>query len=73
LNVGASIHACRASSRHIVALEEDEAIFKAILVPMVRPLSSNAVVAVPVDEDLTDSDEELCIVESIPKKSRFST
>jgi hypothetical protein len=34
-NEGASIHACRKASRHFVAMEGDEEIFKAILEPLI--------------------------------------
>jgi hypothetical protein len=32
---GASVHACRKASRHFVAMEGDEVIFKAILEPLI--------------------------------------
>jgi hypothetical protein len=32
---GASIHACRSVGRHLVALEEDNELFSALLAPMV--------------------------------------
>jgi hypothetical protein len=34
--VGASIHACRSVGRHIVALEEDNELFSALLAPTVH-------------------------------------
>ena len=34
LLLGATIHACRSSGRHIVALERDVDIFKEVLMPM---------------------------------------
>jgi len=33
---GASIHACRNVNRHIVALEEDKAIFDVLIAPLAR-------------------------------------
>ena len=37
LLLGATIHACRSSGRHIVALERDADIFKEVLMPMRDP------------------------------------
>ena len=37
LLLGATIHACRSSGRHIVALECDADIFKEVLMPMRDP------------------------------------
>ena len=37
LLLGATIHACRSSGRHIVALERDADIFNEVLMPMQDP------------------------------------
>ena len=37
LLLGATIHVCRSSGRHIVALERDADIFKEVLMPMQDP------------------------------------
>ena len=37
LLLGAAIHACRSSGRHIVALERDADIFNEVLMPMQDP------------------------------------
>ncbi len=39
---GASIHACRNVNRHIVALEEDKAIFDALIAPLVRAKATSS-------------------------------
>lgn len=56
---GASIKACRASGRHIVALEKEKDIFDAILFPMkkvtpttVTPTGTEAIEEVQVSQDL---------------------
>jgi len=70
--LGASIHTCRILSRHIVALEEDKAIFDAILTPMIRavPSAPSSIATVIIYFD----DEDALEVEVAPivKKSRFS-
>jgi len=68
----ASIHTCRILSRHIVALEEDKAIFDAILAPMIRvepnvPSSAATVIIHSDDEDAVEVEVALVV-----KKSRFS-
>jgi hypothetical protein len=49
---GASITACRGTGCHIVALEEDEEIFEALLLPMQKPTPT--VVAVEVNDPPTE-------------------
>jgi hypothetical protein len=59
-------------NRHIVALEEDKAIFAALLAPLIRAplarLSSQPVVVTNID-DLDGGD---VVVDRIVKKSRFN-
>ncbi len=72
LLLGASIHACRIVSRHIVALEEDKAIFEAVLAPMIRSLPD---VPIPLATVILQSDDEDAVEVEVPhiiKKSRFS-
>jgi hypothetical protein len=57
---GASIIACRNVNRHIVALEADEAIFKAILHPMIR--ATNIVSSDPIPTAPMEEDEELVLL-----------
>jgi len=69
---GASIHAWRILRRHIVALEEDKAIFDAILAPMIcvvpsTPSSTATVILHSDDEDALEVE-----VAPVVKKSRFS-
>jgi hypothetical protein len=54
---GASIIACRKLNRYIVALEADEAIFKAILYPMIRATNIVSLETIPI-APLLDDDEE---------------
>ena len=68
---GASIHACPRSSRHLVALEKNSAIFNVILVPLYDSL------LLPIVHDLQsismaceDDDEP---IRKGPRKSRLST
>ena len=44
-----SITACRGTGRHIVALEEDESIFKGVLLPMKKALPVQAVPEAPAE------------------------
>jgi hypothetical protein len=46
---GASIHACRSVGHHLVALEEDNELFFALLAPMVRsPMFSSPPKSQPI-------------------------
>jgi hypothetical protein len=66
---GASITACRKLNRHIVALEADEVIFKAILHPMIRA-TNTAPSDVISTASLVDEDEEPLLP---PKVERIRT
>ena len=55
---GASIHACRNSGRHLVAYEEDSALFDAILSPLSDPLPTASVGGFMPHSASIDSDEE---------------
>jgi hypothetical protein len=70
--LGASIHACRILSRHVVALEEDKAIFDAILAPMIRTVPDVPPSAASIIADSDDEDAVEVVVPHIVKKSRFS-
>jgi hypothetical protein len=70
--IGASIHACRATNRHILAFEEDKAIFDALIAPIMRKNVTctsqpqhSAVVTI-------DDDDDDIILPVIKKTSRFS-
>ena len=69
---GASIHACRNVNRHIAALEEDKAIFEAVLAPLIRAPVTRRPRQPRVVMGLDDMDDEDIVVEPIVKKSRFS-
>ena len=69
---GASIHACRNVDRHIAALEEDKAIFDAVLAPLIRPAVTRRPRQPRVVIGLDDMDDEDIVAEPIVKKSRFS-
>ena len=68
---GASIHACRNVNRHIAALEPDNAIFEALLAPLIRTASAPLLQQESVT-GLDDMDGEEVVIEKIVKKSRFS-
>ena len=69
---GASIWACRNVNRHIVALEEDKAIFNALLKPLIcAPLMAPSMQPASAMA-LDDLDGEDVAVARIVKKSRFS-
>lgn len=69
---GSSIYACRNVSRHIVALEEDKAIFTALLAPLVRTLVACTSIHHATATIVDDLDGGDVVVERIVKKSRFS-
>ena len=49
--LGASITACWGTGRHIVALEKDEAIFKAMLLPMRRTIEEEETIEEEQEEE----------------------
>ena len=69
---GPSIHACRNVNRHIIALEEDKAIFMALLAPLVRPPKARPSSQPTITTTIHDIDDEDVVVQRIVKKSRFS-
>ena len=68
---GASIHACRNSGRHLVAYEEDSALFDAILSPLSDPLPTTSVGGFMPHNASIDSDEEH--VKKVARKNRLNT
>lgn len=68
---GASIHACRNSGRHLVAYEEDSALFDVILSPLSDPLPTASVGGFMPHSASIDSDEEP--VKKVARKNRLST
>ena len=72
LSIGASIYACRATGRHIVALEEDKSIFDALLAPLIHPIpipqpTPQSSIAIQIDDD-----EEVVPIRRLKKTLRFS-
>ncbi len=69
LFLGASITACRASGRHIVAIEQDKEIFEAILLPMKNTLLPVETVQVaeprPVIQASQDPDAMVIVPRSV--------
>ena len=61
---GASIYTCRSMGRHIVALEEDNELFYALLAPMVRSLA----VLSPPKPQLAHWSQDLDAMEIVPAK-----
>jgi len=69
--VGSSIHACRSIKRNIAALEPDEDIFKALLVPLQRTAPTPTPPELEPGSIGDDIDGDDIVVERIVKKSRF--
>jgi len=69
---GASIYACQAIGRHVVALEEDQPIFEALLAPLIHTVSTQD----PTPQGATVPplvlDEEVVPIKWMEKTSRFS-
>jgi hypothetical protein len=59
---GASIRACRSVGRHLVALEEDNELFSALLAPMVR----SPAVSSPPKSQPTQRSQDLDTMEIVP-------
>ena len=72
-HLGASIAMCCTSGHHIVAVEEDEALFIYVLKPLIHSIPSIETSSASVEDDMMEVDDDLGIVEPIQKKSRFST
>jgi hypothetical protein len=72
VSTGATIYACRATRRHIVALEADKAIFNALLAPFIatKPIIE-AIPAQSIAPALHLDDEEVPI-RQVVKTSKFS-
>jgi hypothetical protein len=61
---GASIRACRSVGRHLVALEEDNELFSALLAPMVR----SPAVSSPPKSQLAHQSQDPDGMEIVPAK-----
>jgi hypothetical protein len=62
--VGASIRACRSVGRHLMALEEDNELFSALLAPMVR----SRAVSSPPKSQLAYRSQDPDSMEIVPTK-----
>lgn len=69
--VGASIHACRRSGRHVVAFESDPIIFEAVLAPL-RDAALPASIVVPATNTALFDEDEVPI-RHVAKRNRLST
>jgi len=69
---GATIHACQATQHHILAFEEDKAIFDALFVPMMRKAVVSQPPQVLAAPAAGNMDEDDVVIERIKKTSRFS-
>ena len=58
-----SMYGCQSSSQHIVVLEKDEGILKALLALLMFAIQSIIVVPEPMVEELIDPNKELCAME----------
>lgn len=69
---GAVIHACKASGRHVIALEPDREIFEALLKPLQELPKVTPVVTIPfsAEGDSASDNEDLIVVH---RQSRFCT
>jgi len=59
---GASTHACRILNKHIIALEEDKAIFDSILAPKIRVVLvglAPTTIVIELSDDLDGEDVEI--------------
>ena len=65
-----SIHACRRSSRHLVAFERDSAIFDAVLAPLCDSLPPPIIYGFQSINMACEDDDEP--TRKVPKKSRLS-
>lgn len=70
ISIGASLLACRTLGRHIVALEEDSEIFKLILEPLLATSKKQQASSSTLPSE--DPEDDVVVLESIPKRSRFS-
>lgn len=71
MSAGACIQACRASHRHILAFEEDKAIFDAVIGPVLRQAPVENSHLPPTVEGI-DVEDDAVPVQVIVKTSRFS-
>jgi len=69
---GASIHACTILNKHIIALEEDKAIFDSVLAPMIQVVPIDLAPTTTIMELLDDPDEEEVEIPHTVKKSHLS-
>jgi hypothetical protein len=67
---GASVKACKACGRHVVALESDNAIFRAVLEPLMA--TDPPVATAPSTITIDDDEEDLEPVIARVKRMKFS-
>ena len=67
-----SIHACRNVNRDIIALEEDKAIFMALLAPLVQAPKAHLFSQPTITTTIDDIDDGDVVVQRIVKKSWFN-
>lgn len=72
LLTGSCIQACRATCRHILAFEEDKAIFDALIAPILRPAAVNHPQPDTSVEALGGEEEEDIVIQKVQKTNRFS-
>jgi hypothetical protein len=63
---GASIHACQKAGRHIVAMEEDEDVFKALLQLLIIENVSQVFKKQQLDEHVVELGSEVEVEEELP-------
>jgi len=71
-STGATIHACRLLDRYVIALEEDKAIFDALLAPLIRTVETISITLAVVPTASKDADAKDVVIPRIVKKNRFS-
>ncbi len=72
LSLGSSIQACRASRRHVLAFEEDTAIFDSLIAPVMRSTRvTRPAATVPAVLSMDEDDEDV-EPDRVVKTARFS-
>jgi hypothetical protein len=66
--LGASIHAWKSVNRHIVTLEEDKAIFDALIAPLVRAKASSSALGPSAPKRSQDPDNMEIVPSQITRR-----
>lgn len=69
---GSSIQACRATRSHILAFEEDNDLFAAVLAPQMRKTVATREETTPISPEASEMEEDEVEPERIVMTDRFS-